>query len=354
MMSGLDKVNNALANAKPVSLQEMIEQAAKEFKKVLPIGMRPERLVRIALTCIRQTPELTSCNPESFVGALLVSAQLGLEPVAGRAYILPFYNNKERRRDAQFIVGYKGLADLFYRHDKSVNLAWGVVKKGDNFEYEYGTEAFLRHRPSIKDRGDVVGYYVIAELQGGAKPFMYMSKEDCMAHGKKHSKTFDAKSGQFYSSSPWAKEQDAMCLKTVLIQLSKLLPLSIELNQAIQADETSREYREGLDNALDMPDQAWKDEAIEPTTTTSDSSQKEKERKEMEVVSETVNNIPPIARGTITPPQIKAIQALSTKCFGEFRQEKLAEKIGALGFESLTQLSKENASAMIDELNKLK
>ncbi len=39
---------------------------------------------------------------------------------------------------------------------------------------------------------------------------------------------------------------------------------------------------------------------------------------------------------------------------GEFRQEKLAEKIGALGFESLTQLSKENASAMIDELNKLK
>jgi len=140
-MSGLDKVNNALANAKPVSLQEMIEQAAKEFKKVLPIGMRPERLVRIALTCIRQTPELTSCNPESFVGALLVSAQLGLEPVAGRAYILPFYNNKERRRDAQFIVGYKGLADLFYRHDKSVNLAWGVVKKMTNLS----TNMVLKH-----------------------------------------------------------------------------------------------------------------------------------------------------------------------------------------------------------------
>ena len=248
------------------TLQQLIEKSAKEFKKALPTHMRPERLVRIGLTCIRQNPELAQCTPASFVGALLVSAQLGLEPIAGRAYILPFFNSKTGRKDAQFLVGYKGLAELFYRHEKSVQLAWGVVRKNDEFDYEYGTQAKLRHKPAMKDRGEIFGFYVIAEVHGGAKPFMYMSQEDCLAHGKKHSKTYDAKNQQFYSSSPWAKDPEAMCLKTVLIQLAKLLPLSMELQKAISADETSREYREGIDDAMDIPAQSWENgEASTPT-----------------------------------------------------------------------------------------
>lgn len=258
-------------NAQPPqqTLQQLIEKSAKEFKKALPVHMRPERLVRIALTCIRQNPELAKCNPASFVGALLVSAQLGLEPVAGRAYILPFWNSKYNRLDAQFITGYRGLADLFYRHDKAVQLNWGKVYRNDEFDFEYGTQAKLRHRPAMSDRGEVIGYYVIAELQGGAKPFLYISKDDCIEHGKKHSKTYvseiyDRKLGKkvlcephFLTNSPWHTDPDAMCLKTVLIQLSKVLPLSIELQRAIQVDETSREYREGIDDALDIPAQEW-------------------------------------------------------------------------------------------------
>ena len=83
---------------------------------------------------------------------------------------------------------------------------------------------------------------------------MVMSYEDCIEHGKKHSKTFDKKVGKFFTSSPWVTAEDSMCLKSVLIQLAKLLPLSVDLQRAIAADETSREYRRGIDNALDLPD----------------------------------------------------------------------------------------------------
>ena len=266
-MVDTSKVKQALATQTPQqTLQQLIEKSVKEFKRALPVHMRPERLVRIALTCIRQTPDLVKCNPASFVGALLVSAQLGLEPLAGRAYILPFWNNKANRLDAQFIMGYRGLSDLFYRHEKSVQFNWGVVHKNDEFEFEYGTQAKLRHKFGMSDRGEVIAYYVMAELQGGAKPFIVMSRNECIEHGKKHSKTFDAKTSKFYPTSPWNNESDAMCLKTCWIQLGKVLPLSIELQRAISADETSREYREGIDDALDIPAQEWNSEQADTPT----------------------------------------------------------------------------------------
>ena len=255
-MATQEATKRALAKTSPPqSLEQLIEKSAKEFKKALPVNMRPERLVRIALTCIRQIPKLAECTPASFVGALLVAAQLGLEPVAGRAYIIPFWNNKLKRLEAQFVIGYRGLADLFYRHERSVGLSWGVVKDGDEFSYEYGTAEYLRHRP-VSNNGEAIGYYVIAELKG-TKKFKYMTKVECIAHGRKHSKTFDSRAGDFLPDSPWKTETDVMCLKTTLIQLGKILPLSIELQRAIAQDETSREYREGIDDALDIPLSEW-------------------------------------------------------------------------------------------------
>jgi recombination protein RecT len=250
------------------SLEELVKGAAKEISKSVPAQIRPERITQIALTCVRTNPELAKCTPASFLGALFVSAQLGIEPIAGEAYILPFNNNRKVNgqwqtiKEAQFILGYRGISTLFYRHAKSLSLSWGVVREGDDFDYEYGTGAYLRHKPGA-NKGEVRGYYVMASLQGGDKPFLYMTKEACYDHGRKHSKTYDKKSNKFMDSSPWVKEFDAMAKKTVLIQLSKTLPLSTELQRAIQADETSREYREGIDNALDIPPVAWDSDIVD-------------------------------------------------------------------------------------------
>lgn len=251
------------------SLQELITKSAKELGKALPEHMRPERLVRIALTCIRLNPELGKCTPASLLGALFTAAQIGIEPVAGRAYLLPFNNSRKvgtewkTFKEAQFILGYKGVAELFYRHEKAVELSWSDVREADEFQYQYGTDAYLKHAPAMKDRGEVVAYYVVAKLQNGGKPFMVMGKEQCMEHGRKHSKTYDKKTMSFYSSSPWATNPDAMCLKTVLIQLAKLLPLSVEVQRAIEADESSRDYRDGIGDALDLPNMTnWKDAEV--------------------------------------------------------------------------------------------
>lgn len=260
-MSTLEATKNALQKAEPRSLKSLIEESAKELGRALPNSLKPERLVRIALTCIRLNPDLSKCTPESFLGALFTSAQLGIEPIAGRAYLLPFNNSRKKPdgtwhtvKECQFILGYKGVADLFYRHEKAVQLDWGIVRENDDFKYELGTNSFLKHVPAMSDRGAVTLYYVIATLQGGGKPFMVMSRNDCLSHAQQHSKTFDKKKGAFYDSSPWKTSEDSMCLKTVLVQLAKILPLSVETQRALGTDETSREFRKGIDNALDLPD----------------------------------------------------------------------------------------------------
>jgi recombination protein RecT len=242
------------------SIQSLIEQSSKELGRALPDGMKPERLVRIALTCIRTTPELGNCTPVSFLGALFTSAQLGIEPVAGQAYLLPFNNSRKinnkwiKVKEVQFILGYKGVFSLFYRHEKAIAIKWAIVKEHDDFDYEYGTQEFLRHKEAKADRGKTVGFWVLAELRNGGKIFKYMSVDECMEHGRKHSKTFDKEANAFNEKSPWVTEPDSMCLKTVSVQLAKTLPLSIEVQRALGADESSREYRKEIDSALDLPD----------------------------------------------------------------------------------------------------
>jgi recombination protein RecT len=259
-MSKVDDINKSIQNMEqPKSLLSLIEGSMKELKRALPSHLSPERMVRIALTSIRLNPELAKCTPESFLGSLFTLAQLGLEPVAGRAYLLPF-NNKRKIgnewktiKEVQAIIGYRGLADLFYRHESSVSIDMQTVKENDLFDYMYGTESYLNHKPSQGERGPTIGYYAVAKMNNGGSVFRYMTWSDAMEHGKKHSKSYDKYKNEFNAYSPWAKEPDAMCMKTVLIQLSKLLPLSIEMQRAIAADETSRDFKKDIDDALDMP-----------------------------------------------------------------------------------------------------
>jgi len=273
-MGTQDAANKALATATPVvSIQSLIQNSAKELGQALPAHLNPERLVRIALTSIRLNPALAKCTPESFLGSLFVLAQIGLEPIAGRAYLLPFNNKRKTIRngkeewgtypEVQAVIGYKGLVELFYRHEAALSIDMHTVYEKDEFQYEYGTESYIRHKPAFKDRGLVVGYYVVAKMKGGANIFKFMTIDECLEHGKKHSKTWDKTNNCFYPSSPWAKEPDAMCMKTVLIQLAKLLPLSVELQSAIAVDETAREYRKGIEQATDLPvTTTWEEEAI--------------------------------------------------------------------------------------------
>ena len=240
-MNNVTEIKNAVQTRKTKTIPELIEASVKELGKALPKQMNAERLARIALTNLRLNPKLAECTPQSFIAALFQSAQLGLEPgIEGQAYLIPYENSKNingqwvKVKEVQFQIGYKGYVELFYRHPQSSTLSMNKVCENDLFEYELGTNQKIKHVPALHNRGEVIAYYAIATMSDGNKIIKIMSKEECIEHGKTHSKGFDSK------NSNWIKEQDAMCLKTVLIQLMKLLPKSIEMQKALAMDNTTK------------------------------------------------------------------------------------------------------------------
>lgn len=258
----------------------LIRKSVKELEKAVPSCMSAERLCRIALTTVRLNPKLADCTPESFLGALFQSAQLGLEPnVEGQAYLIP-YNNKRcingkwtTIKEVQFQIGYKGYIELFYRHSNATSLDMHTVYENDIFDYEYGTEPYCHHKPVLNDRGEAIGYYAVAKLKNGGNLFKFMGKEECIEHGKTHSKCYITKeydeetkqykevTPHFDSNSPWAKDLNAMCKKTVLIQLVKLLPKSVELQKAIAMDNTTKSKIN--EDMFNIPDETnWEDKEI--------------------------------------------------------------------------------------------
>ncbi|MFM9368091.1 recombinase RecT [Streptomyces sp. Da 82-17] len=231
------------AAAAPATLAQFVHSMRGEIARALPEHVAsPERIARIALTELRRVPHLAECTQESFGGALMTCAALGLEPggVAGEAYLLPFFNKRARAYEVQLVVGYQGMIRLFWQHPLAAGLDTHTVHEGDEFDYEYGLTPVLRHRPALTNRGAVTGYYAVARLTNGGSAFVVLSVEDVEAI-RKRSKAKDG--------GPWATDYDAMARKTCIRQLFKLLPKSAELARAVAHDGTVRRdvTADGLD-----------------------------------------------------------------------------------------------------------
>ena len=151
----LAKKNGNGEGNKPASPAQTIAAYLKkmgpEIEKALPKHMDADRMARIALTTIRTNPQLLECTVPSLMGAVMQAAQLGLEPgLIGHCYFVPFWNNKKKQREVQFIIGYKGMIDLARRSGHIESIYAHCVYENDEFEYELGLHPKLVHKPALK------------------------------------------------------------------------------------------------------------------------------------------------------------------------------------------------------------
>ena len=226
-------IQNQLAQKSPEkrSLQTYIKSMEGEIKKALPSVITPERFTRIVLSAISVNPKLGQCTPASFLGAMMTSAQLGLEvnTPLGQAYVLPYQNKGVL--EAQFQLGYKGLIDLAYRSGEVEVIQAHIVYENDDFTCEYGLEPKLTHTPADSDRGEPVKVYAVFKTKSGGFGFEVMSMEDVKNHAAKYSKAY----GSAYS--PWKTNFEEMAKKTVLKRVLKYAPLKSDFVRAAVQDE---------------------------------------------------------------------------------------------------------------------
>ena len=232
-MSG--KIQNQLTaktDKAPKTMQGYIKSMEGEIAKALPSVITPERFTRIVLSAISMNPKLSECTPSSFLGAMMTSAQLGLEvnTPLGQAYVLP-YKNKDTL-EAQFQLGYKGLIDLAYRSGEVEVIQAHIVYENDEFVCEYGLDPKLTHKPASKDRGEPVKVYAMFKTKSGGFGFDVMTMEEVKAHAVEYSKAYSS------AFSPWKTNFEEMAKKTVLKRVLKYAPLKSDFVRAAVQDES--------------------------------------------------------------------------------------------------------------------
>lgn len=216
------------------SLAVMIERLKPEIARALPKHVSVDRITRIAITALRRNMQLNACTPESFLGALLTASQLGLEvnTPAGEAYLIPY------RDECTLVIGYQGIVKLFWQHPQAKHIDAQAVYERDEFDYAYGLNPFLSHKPARGDRGQVIYYYAVATLTGGGSAFAVLTPEDVRALRKA-----SGPNGGIPDPMHWMER------KTAIKQMLKLLPKTVELTAAVTADEQVRtDYSRSLED----------------------------------------------------------------------------------------------------------
>ena len=278
------------------NFQQMIQA---EFKKIFPAvqsmvpkHMTPERLMRVSLAAISRTPKLATCTPESLVGAVTACAVMGLEPdLIGHAYLVPFWNGKNKKMECQFQVGYRGYINLVRNSGDVDKIDALPVFENDLIVYVQGTESFIIHFPyemaknlnegmfvilhdddafarltkmlirgalqdwmerRPQDQGGITAYYSYYKLKSGGSGYKVMSLVEVQKHRDRFTKSKDKDSGEV--TGPWKDNFDAMALKTCIKQMVKFMPMTIEVQEHLAKDEaivTFNQNKNGM-NEIDL------------------------------------------------------------------------------------------------------
>lgn len=227
----------------PATISQVLSILTPELARAVPAGMDADRINRLVMTELRKSrnakaagisrQSLDDCTHESFAGALLSAAALGLEPgVNGECYLVPYRDTRRRVVECQLIIGYQGIVKLFWQHPRAARVDAQWVGENDEFRYSKGLNPILEHIPTSGDRGRPTHFYAIVEVTGAQPLWNVFTAEEI--------KTL--RRGKVGSSGDIKDPQHWMERKTALKQVLKLAPKTTRLDAAIRSDDQPGTY----------------------------------------------------------------------------------------------------------------
>ena len=240
------------------------EKMRRRFEELL--GKRTPQFLSSLVSMINDNKDLQEAfyqSPMSVIKSALQAAtyDLPIDPTLGFAYIVPFNNsykdergNWQKKKQATFVIGYKGMTQLCLRTGAYSRIPDAVdVREGELVSYDRLTgDAVFRwiEDEDEREKLPIIGYAGYFRLCNGAEKTIYMTVKQIQKHEQKNRKGSSMGKG-------WREDFDAMARKTVIRRLcSKYALMSIEYQ-----DGTSRDTM-NLATALaaqDFPDTAADD-----------------------------------------------------------------------------------------------
>lgn len=276
---------------KPIdNLRALFDKASPAIAEVIPRHLTPERILRITLACVSRTPLLLECTPQSILQAVMVAAQLGLDPtggVLGEAYLVPYKNRKNNnRREAQLIPGFQGLISLARRTGQVQAVSSYPVFENDSFDFELGITPRVTHRPTLaEDTGALIAVYAVAHLKDCPIPQVEVMSRAQLDRIRERSKSPD--------EGPWATDPIEMCRKTAVRRIAKYLPKSSEFAAGLQLQvDAERGERANYGDLVELPAEIIEAEDVEPSKTEQVKAKLKAQTEESEGRSITADEIP--------------------------------------------------------------
>lgn len=210
-----------------------------DLSRSLPSHIKPAMFQRNLLNAIMINPDLMNHPPGLVFREVSKAAALGLylDPALGEAYIIESYNYKTKRTEPQLRIGYLGMTKLARQSGEVKQIYAHEVHAKDFFEAEQGAEKTLIHKPQLfTDRGPIIGYYAVVKFTNG--DFDYEPMDVAQVHAiRDRSDGWKAYQDKKIKSTPWATDEPEMSKKTVIRRLTKRMPKSPELADAIRIED---------------------------------------------------------------------------------------------------------------------
>jgi len=275
-------VKNSLVQQKKQTFSAYITQDAVKNRINQMIGGKDgQRFITALISAVSTNPDLATCDYGTILSAAMLGESLKLSPSPqlGHYYMVPFEDNKNGRRVATFVLGYKGYIQLAIRSGYYKKLNVLAIKEGELIKYdplEETIEVKLIEDEAVREATPTIGYYAMFEYQNGFRKAIYWSKAKMEAHAQQYSAGYrnDKKKGTKYTF--WSKDFDGMAYKTMLRQLiSKWGIMSIEMQNAYERDQ-ALVHEDGTYEYVDnTPEEG---DYIDLTPTSAESEQSEAEQ----------------------------------------------------------------------------
>jgi recombination protein RecT len=222
-------------------ISELIVKMKNQFSAALPAHMGTDSFTRVMLTHVRMNPDLMKCSQASLLGGMMQAAQDGLEPGPdGQCYLIPRWSKKTNGYEVHYQRGYQGALELARRTGEYASITVREVRKNDSFDYEEGSNAFLKFKQALGERGTAIAYFAFTKLKTGDSNFTIMGIAEIEDHRDKFASAKN-KSGKLYG--PWVDDFEAMAMKTVLLRHLKYQPKSKAMSLLLSKDERPVHYK---------------------------------------------------------------------------------------------------------------
>lgn len=210
-----------------------LERGKAEIQKIAGSLVSADELIRFTLNACIKNPKLFECfnsvEGTASVFLSIITSRIIEIPCDGiHGYLVPFFDSRKNAMICQFMPGYKGFAQLAYHNPNIASVNCSAVYENDAFDFEYGTNSYLRHKPTNGERGELAWAYAIFKTKNGDSEFRVLTKEDVLKR-KNVSKSKD--------SGPWRDWEPEMWAKTAFLFLAKVAPLGTKVARAAAVDD---------------------------------------------------------------------------------------------------------------------